>query len=826
MKLSVGLIAVSCFCICRLSFSQALPHFAHVSTHARIERIENSSMWLYSYDVTNDVGNSGTIRRFLIDISRHPNSFSPDTFSLPFADSFRELSFRLMYPFVVSKIVPVGFPILPAHWDASITVSLAARFSADTLRPEAGQGVGLQMVSKWLPTIRKFTVVPVFDVGAYFPSMEDSNAVPIRVIDSIRNAINYNGWTLGPASIDSPFVALNFLDTIKSYITESRTLDWITSDQIKNKYTWLIDSAKANLAATPTRHGVAKSKLDSVLVNVYPDSSAGLITSEAYALLRFNTEYVLKNLREEDSTYALQNTSSSFNATATNSARHLAKWEGYLHEVFTSSGEIIYRRSTNSGSSWDQTHLINTTLGDNSRPCLTVTQHGVLHIVWQRRVAPSGYQLWHSSSGNDGTSWSSPAIVAASVATSQYQPGGIMPVVMEEEKSGVLMLAYASQSGLVYQTSDDDGASWQTPATLSGQYNDRVQSPSLAKSNSYLSLVYAYQNDEESPWSRIYDGTWSDEESVGKGTDISDAASPSVAIDLDGNPLAAWSGYSPNMTYGKVIAFRSGYGDNAWSEWFTMFGENIINRLNPSLTYYNRNDDYGIAIVGHTSNNAIKLITLTNLTPPSWDITTLSQSGLWGSITQETSTSGTPLHCWTDQSSSPYQIVVGSSGALSPKATSESLIQKRRGVIQHRTLHTGLALEMEMMKIVSTNGDTITVPFKQSALRQRGKINHANMWEYLGTGVITVPANARQLIVTKRFGERGVPGQRKFSLRVLNNRGISIAVLDTTATDGTVAVNIAPYAGMSVTFTPGLSVPGIENTLLDIGVGDVYIKSR
>jgi hypothetical protein len=106
--------------------------------------------------------------------------------------------------------------------------------------------------------------------------------------------------TLGPKDPPTAFTALTFLDTIKSYITESRTLGWITTQGTADKYTALINSAQANLASTPPQRGVAKAKLDSVLVNVYPDSSSALITSEAYALLRFNTEYVLKKLREED----------------------------------------------------------------------------------------------------------------------------------------------------------------------------------------------------------------------------------------------------------------------------------------------------------------------------------------------------------------------------------------------------------------------------------------------------------------------------------------------------------------------------------------------
>ena len=106
---------------------------------------------------------------------------------------------------------------------------------------------------------------------------------------------------VAPADPPTPFNGLGFLDTIKSYVNESRTLNWITTQATANKYTALIDSAKANLAAIPPQRGIAKAKLDSVLVNVYPDSAAGLLTSEAYALLRFNTEYVMKKLRVEDS---------------------------------------------------------------------------------------------------------------------------------------------------------------------------------------------------------------------------------------------------------------------------------------------------------------------------------------------------------------------------------------------------------------------------------------------------------------------------------------------------------------------------------------------
>ncbi|HEX9657178.1 MAG TPA: sialidase family protein [Bacteroidota bacterium] len=742
----------------------------------------------------------------------------------------------------------------PPGWDGSITrgvqdvlrVQWAGIDTMNFIRPDSSLR-GFWIVSQSLPSVTTYYAEGWFELPR-LTIEPDSIVGDGDIFDTSKS-----GVTISPRTPPTPFNGLGFLDTIKSYINQSRTLNWITTQAAANKYTALIDSAQSHLAATPTRRGAAKAKLDSVLLNVYPDSSAGLITSEAYALLRFNTEYVLKKLREEDSTFAAGNKSSSWDATATNNARHLAKSESYLHEVFTSGGEVFYRRSEDGGSSWDQTHRINTAVGDNSRPCITVSQHGTAQIVWQRKIAPSTYEVWHSYSQDNGESWSTPAVLpeADAVGVSNYQTDGTTPVIAEVKESGQLVVVYCSQGGLLHQLSEDDGASWADPVSISGQYDDRVRYPTLAGSESFVSLVYDYANDTESPWSRMYNGSeWSEEESVGKGTDISDAEYSSVAIDGNGDPIAAWTGVSINMTYGKVITFRAGYSENSWSDWFTMFGQNFVDRLSPSVTYYNSEEGYGgVAIVNHTLQDHIKLITLRSADPPSWDVSTINESGAWANITQETSTSGTPIYCWTDQSEFPYEVVVArqtevglgsSSGLASSKGKVvkptegvgqstilrvDRRVGKRRAVVHHRTLRSTLALEFEPMKIVLANGDTTVVPFKNSSLRQRGKIKYTNMWDYLGSGIVNIPANARQLIVSKQFGQRGATiWDKKFSLHVLNASGISIAVLDTTSTSGTVSVNIAPYAGMNVTFRPRLVVSGIESAHVDVGVGDVYIK--
>lgn len=645
--------------------------------------------------------------------------------------------------------------------------------------------------------------------------------------------------TLGPADPPTPFNGLGFLDTIKSYITESRTLNWITTQATADKYTALINSAQAHLSSSPPLRGTVKAKLDSVLVNVYPDSAAALITSEAYALLRFNTEYVLKKLREEDEAYATDNTSSSSDATATNNARHLARTPTreagvyYLHEVFTSGGEVFYRRSQDEGNSWEQTHRITTTQGENSHPCLTATQSHTLHIVWQRRSAPSTYEVWHSRSTNKGATWSTPALLpdADNVEASQYQTGGAMPVVAEWNGS-TLLSVYCSSAGLRYRTSEDDGQSWHIPdpEVISGYYNDRVESPSVAGGGSTLSLVYGYVDVGESPYSRVFDGSrWSQEEEFGKATGMTEGSFPSVAIDGNGQPIAAWHAASSVLNLGKVVVFRAGYADNQWSTWFTAFGQPWVDWVHPSVTTGDllETHEYGVTIVHHTAPLTVNLLQYGGRT--AWSIATLSESGAWADIVPWSPPEHSPAYMWTDQSAFPYKVVAGSGeqslAGHKEGVVSVEMIHKRGAVVENRQLRSTLMLEFEQMKVVRANGDTSVVPFKASALRQSGTITLMNMWDYLGSDTLHVPADARWLIVSKRFAQRGpVISQRKFFLHALKPDGTPLVALDTTSTSGTVVVNIEQFGGQKVMVRPQVLLEGIKNRAVTIGVGDIFLK--
>ncbi len=100
-------------------------------------------------------------------------------------------------------------------------------------------------------------------------------------------------FTIGPASLTNPSVLIDFIDTLNSFTTRSRDLGWITTQPTADKYLAFFTSAKASLQSNNI--GAVRVTLNSVLSAVNQDSSSTL-TSEAYALIRYNTEYLLQQL--------------------------------------------------------------------------------------------------------------------------------------------------------------------------------------------------------------------------------------------------------------------------------------------------------------------------------------------------------------------------------------------------------------------------------------------------------------------------------------------------------------------------------------------------
>jgi len=91
----------------------------------------------------------------------------------------------------------------------------------------------------------------------------------------------------------SPFNQQEFLDSLINYNIHSYQLNWIINQATSNKYDSLFNAAKVQLQQN--NNNAVRITLQTVLQEVDIDSTENL-TSEAYALLRYNTEYLLEQI--------------------------------------------------------------------------------------------------------------------------------------------------------------------------------------------------------------------------------------------------------------------------------------------------------------------------------------------------------------------------------------------------------------------------------------------------------------------------------------------------------------------------------------------------
>jgi hypothetical protein len=145
---------------------------------------------------------------------------------------------------------------------------------------------GFTLFSRGLPSIKDYYVRGFVEV----PSA-DEEPDSIAGGDFPENC--FHGITIGPVAIPPLFEPLLFLDSLSSLVVQSRLLSWITTQPIADKYTHYFDTTRSRLQSANVKGAITT--LQTVLAQANLDSSSTL-TSEAYALIRYNTEYLINAL--------------------------------------------------------------------------------------------------------------------------------------------------------------------------------------------------------------------------------------------------------------------------------------------------------------------------------------------------------------------------------------------------------------------------------------------------------------------------------------------------------------------------------------------------
>jgi len=289
------ILLLTVFFLQQLLTQQAeLPYLTQVEMKCAVTFDTLKGIYTYYYSLRNGVSSNVGVQWFEIDVRRNPKSIFLDSIGLQFKNSRIQNAYRRTNSRTLNASIPISFPSLPLYGDGGLTENETAILSAGQIKP-GGERDGFVLSSKGLPAIRNFTAVPIFDPNDYYPSVDnvgnpDSLA---RIVNQEREAIKYHGYTIGPSAPLLNFISTAWCDTISNYITQSNSLGWIPSQATANKYLGYFSTVKTQLQANDGT-GV-RTILQAVLVDANADSTTNL-ASEAYALIRYNTEYLMKQL--------------------------------------------------------------------------------------------------------------------------------------------------------------------------------------------------------------------------------------------------------------------------------------------------------------------------------------------------------------------------------------------------------------------------------------------------------------------------------------------------------------------------------------------------
>jgi len=237
--------------------------------------------------------------RLSVSVKCAVNSFG-DSLSFQYYWNNSSASKQRMAKFSLFGVKKSFFPLELTHWDFIGWMrdwpvagwEVAGLQSLKHSLPPGNSQEGVLIHAWGLPAIVRFYIQgyrpdPDFD-NDWSTYKERSQS------DFLSNS--FVGTTVGPVDPPDTLFPFELLDTLSSYTTQSRTLGWITSQTVADKYLAYFSTAKSQLQQNNAAG--ARTTLQSVLHDVNVDSSSTL-TSEAYALLRYNTEYLLSQLPAE-----------------------------------------------------------------------------------------------------------------------------------------------------------------------------------------------------------------------------------------------------------------------------------------------------------------------------------------------------------------------------------------------------------------------------------------------------------------------------------------------------------------------------------------------
>jgi hypothetical protein len=292
-------------------FDSELPRLSSIVVRCSVTRDPVTKIFTYTYSLGNGRLSTGCVKDFEIDL-KYPDS-TEEVSSEGLVDYPRYVDRSAFEVDSSLRTIPVGIPRLPSFkgfrsaWFAGFSVWGTVDWIRANKRFNLQPGESLDsivMTSRGHPGLRSFVVSPSYNPTPPLmvtPANEDSVRLNARepshkeeeVFKRLVDSIKVRGVTIGPTAPPLMFSPLAAIDTLISYKHQALTLSWITNQGIANSLDQKLDNARKQLQRGNNK--AAKNMLEAFLNEVEAQKDKHL-TSEAYALLKFNAEYLISKL--------------------------------------------------------------------------------------------------------------------------------------------------------------------------------------------------------------------------------------------------------------------------------------------------------------------------------------------------------------------------------------------------------------------------------------------------------------------------------------------------------------------------------------------------
>ncbi|MEN8191429.1 MAG: hypothetical protein ABFS12_01350 [Bacteroidota bacterium] len=155
---------------------------------------------------------------------------------------------------------------------------------------------GFAISSKHLPSIGQAGMRGGVGMLSYRHGMPSSEIEDTLHSLSIGDASFKKIQTIVPIKLPAQFDILEFIDTLLTYCDRSYSLSWIESEGILKSLKVKLENAKKHLINSETEEAI---DLLNAFINEVEAQNGKKLTSEAYALLKFNTEYLIEQIKKE-----------------------------------------------------------------------------------------------------------------------------------------------------------------------------------------------------------------------------------------------------------------------------------------------------------------------------------------------------------------------------------------------------------------------------------------------------------------------------------------------------------------------------------------------